>query len=314
VAVDSIDERLAQIATTNFGVISRRRAHERDIDNEALLRRVNRGVLVVKTSRVLVVAGSTDSFERRATIMLEDGGPGTALGVDTALAWYGVAGFGLEPIHLLRPRGAKRESNEDVLWHRSRLLPSHHLVRVNGLVVATPARALADWGATPKLHPAKFARIVDNCLGAGLVSRPALDAMAAEWCERGRAGSAALHEYLDSRPKDWVAPASNLASRFISIIKEAGMPEPRSEVNVGDDVKWLGRVDCLDPELPLIAEIDSSRFHIAPLDAQADDKRDDEMTRAGFEVERFSEHQVWYEKSVVIERWRRARNRVRRAS
>ncbi|MEY2471805.1 MAG: hypothetical protein QOK28_1134 [Actinomycetota bacterium] len=213
---------------------------------------------------------------------------------------------------LMRPRGSVRKSSDDVVWHRSRFLPAHHLLEVNGLAVTTPARALADWAATPKLHPAKFARIVDNCFGAGLVSRRALDEMADEWCERGRTGSAALHAYLESRPKDWVPPASNLAGRFISIIKEAGMPEPRSEVNVGD-VRWLGRVDCLDPDLPLIAEIDSTRYHVAPLDADSDERRDEALLRAGFEVERFSEHEVWYDKANVIKRWRDARTRVRRS-
>jgi hypothetical protein len=312
--MEPIDTLLAAIAAANFGVIGRCRAHDSSVDNEALHRRVIRGALLQPAPDVFVVPGSPDTFERRATILLEDGGPGTALGIESALAWYGVPGFLLEPIHVMRRRGAARPSTDKVIWHRSRLLLDEHLVKVNGLVVVVPARALADYGGTPRLHPAKFARVVDNALGAGLVSRRALDRMAEQWCERGRSGSAALHDYLDSRPKDWVPPASNLARRFIAIITEAGMPEPRSEVNVGDDVRWLGRVDCLDPELPLIAEIDSTRFHVAPLDAASDESRDDGMTRAGFAVERFDEHEVWYDKAAVIERWRRARNRARRAS
>jgi very-short-patch-repair endonuclease len=90
------------------------------------------------------------------------------------------------------------------------------------------------------------------------------------------------------------------------------MPEPRSEVNVGD-VQWIGRVDCLDPVLPLIAEIDNTRFHVAPLDEASDERRDEKLRRAGFEVEHFKEHEVWYDKETVARRWRDARNRVRRS-
>jgi very-short-patch-repair endonuclease len=64
--------------------------------------------------------------------------------------------------------------------------------------------------------------------------------------------------------------------------------------------------------LPLIAEIDSDRFHAAPLDAAADAKRDDDMRRAGFEVVRFTESEVWYKPREVVGRWREMRREVRR--
>ena len=200
------------------------------------------------------------------------------------------------------------------MWHHPRLLPASHLVRrPNGLIVTSPTRTLADL-AGMDLHPKRVERAINSTWANGLTDRRRLGVMAKEWCERGRPGSAFLHEYLDSRALDWTPPASNLAARFIQIVVDAGMPEPISEVNLGDNERWLGRVDCLDPEYALVAEIDSERFHAAPLDKASDAARDVAMGLAGFDTERFREFEVWHRPKEVADRWREARDRARRAS
>jgi hypothetical protein len=253
-----------------------------------------------------------DSFEQRAMVELLDAGQHSALSCVTAIALYGTPGFALEPIHISRGRRGGRSPRRGVVWHHPRLLPDHHVLIVNGLRTTTPARTLADLGGLPGIHPNRVVRAINSAWAGGLVTRAQLERMADEWCERGRRGSAFLHEYLDSHAPDWKPPASNIANRFIQIVVDAGMPEPLSEVNIGDSERWLGRVDCLDPEFPLIAEIDSDRFHVAPLDAEADAHRDVSMGRAGFAVIRFPEHKVWHAPQEVVAEWRAARLRARR--
>ncbi len=303
--------RLNEVAVEQFGVVSRTQARELGVDSDAIARRVRAGSWKSATDSVLISASAPDTFERRATIALLDAGARAGLSFDTALARYGIAGFKLEPVNISRPKMGLDRIASAVL-HESRFLPDHHLVVINGLVMTTPARTLADLASVRKMHPDRFARAADSAWAARLVTREHLDAMADEWCRRGRRGSTMLREYLASKPLDWVPPASNLARRFVHLIRDAGMPEPLSEVNVGSNTSWLGRVDCLDPELALIAEIDSDRFHVAPLDADSDAARDIAMTAAGFEVERFTEFEVWHQPAVVVRRWQAARQRVRR--
>jgi hypothetical protein len=303
---------LRALAERQFGAFTRIQARNRGVSWHTLQRRVDWGVLREETERVLVVNGSPDSFEQRAMIGRLHAGPGSGMSVTSAAAHFGLSGFDLEPIHISRPRTNDRAARVGVVWHHPRLLPKHHLVVVNGLVVTTPARTLADLLLEPDMHEARVERALDSARSAALVNHSQLATMAREWCERGRTGSAFLRDYLERKPVDWTPPASNLARRFIHLVVEAGMPEPRSEVNVGDVAAWLGRVDCLDPELPLVAEIDSKRFHTAPLDEDADHVRDERMTRAGFEVVRFAEDEVWYQPKVVVERWRTARREARR--
>ncbi len=304
------DRNLIELMVKQYGAVSRDQARFVRVNAHSMQRRVNAGLLRWATDRVAVSTSAPDSFEQRAMIGLLHGGDGTAISSVSALAYYDVPGFALEPINLSRVRKGNRASLENIVWHHPRLLPQHHLMVVNGLTITTPARALAD-AANLGLHPKKLARTFDTAWAARLVNRELLVAMADEWSERGRRGSAFLHEYLESRPTEFVPAASNVARRFVELIASAGMPEPRSEVNTGDASQWLGRVDCRDPEFPLIAEIDSERFHVAPLDQANDVLRDERMARAGFETIRFSEFRVWHRGDEVVAEWRAARRRFR---
>jgi hypothetical protein len=308
----NIDEALSALAHKQFGALSRAQAYESGIRKDAVDRRVDWGLFRNATTRVIVATSSPDSFEQRATIARLDGGPGAAVSVFTTLAWAGLSGFALEPIHVTRQRSDFRKAPTGVVWHIPRRLLPEHVMELNGLITTTPTRALADMLTLPNTSEKRCERALDNARSARLTNHVLLSRIAAQLCGRGWPGTTFLRDYLERKPVDWVPPASNLARRFIELIKEAGMPEPRSEVNLGDEVAWLGRVDCLDPQLPLIAEIDSERFHTAPLDVESDEQRDENMNRAGFEVIRFREHDVWYDPGKVIDRWRNKRAEVRR--
>lgn len=308
-----IDATLNALAHKQFGAVAWYQTVHEGLRNESVKRRVKWGIFREATPRVIVSTSAPDSFEQRATIARLDAGPGAAISVLTTLAWAGLPGFALEPIHISRLRTGRDAPPKGVVWHKPRLLLPSHVFELNGLVTTTPTRALADMLAIPRFNEHRAERALDNARSSRLTNHVLLTRMAGEWCERGRRGSTYLRDYLERKPADWVSPASNLARRFIALIVGAGMPEPRSEVNLGDEVAWLGRVDCLDPELPLIAEIDSEKYHTAPLDVAADGDRQDGLENGGFAFARFKEHEVWYEPRVVIDRWRSKRNEVRRS-
>jgi hypothetical protein len=302
------------IAASTAGVTTRRAASGVGLHGHRLVRTLRGGEWLAVTDRVLVIAGAPATFERDAWIGLHDNGDESALSHDTALAVANVPGFTLRPIHLTRGRDGSRTLVDGIEVHRSRLwLPHHRLVRADGLRIATPTRALFDIANAGELHPKALERAINNAWARRLTSGELLSNMADEWCERGRRGSTMLREYLESRPIGWRPPESNVERRFIAIVTEAGMPPPLGQRNLGSKTMWIGRVDVCDPELPLVAEIDSDLFHAAPLDAESDAERDRLLTASGFRVERFTEHEIWYDRTRVIERWQRARSEVRAA-
>ena len=195
--------------------------------------------------------------------------------------------------------------------HRTRLWPvNHRVVRNDGLRLTTPTRALFDVANFGDIHPKALERAINNAWARRLTSGELLARMAEEWCERGGKGSAMLRSYLEDRPVGWQPPESNLERRFCALVTEAGMPAPVRQKNVGSDTAWIGRVDVCDPELPLIAEINSDLFHAAPLDTESDENRYARLEEAGFRVESFSEHELWYQRLQVVERWQRARREL----
>ncbi|HVT78756.1 MAG TPA: DUF559 domain-containing protein [Acidimicrobiales bacterium] len=309
----SADRRALETAARQFGAVSQEQLQLAGLTNRQIRDRVTGEELIRFGVRALAFAGSADVFERRAMCVLLEF-PGGSLSFPTAAAHFGVTGYELEPIHVSVPRRTRpRTIDLDVVVHRPLYLPEHHLTQFdNGLVFTTPTRTAADIANLPTTTASRAERVVETLWAARLTDRTRLARMAGEWCERGRRGSAFLHAFLDARPAEWLPPESNLERRFIKLIADAGMPRPRSQVDSGGE-DWFGRVDLRDPELPLIAEIDSDRFHAAPLDRASDAARDEAAERAGFTVERFREHDVWHNPSDVIARWRAARLRVRSA-
>lgn len=309
-----VPEEVLVLAATQFGAIGRSQARALGWSYEQERSATENGDWQLSTKRVLTRTGAPQSFARDAMVALLDAGGGSVLSMTTSVATFGVPGFSRYPIHVSRPRGTRSRESKVATVHQPTYLPSHHLLVVNGLPCTSPTRALFDLASMREVHPQRLKRAVNSAWADRLTSRELLTRMEAEWCERGRRGSAFMHEYLEERPIGWTPPASRLEGRFIELIVGAGMPSPLSQANVGDDDSWIGRVDLRDPEFPkLLAEIDSDRFHIAPLDAASDENRDERLTAAGFRIVRFSEFKVWHRPSEVIAEWRTERARMRQS-
>lgn len=274
-----------------------------------VLSRVRSGYLIQFSHQSFAVAGSPDTFERRVTCVLLHSRT-AVLSFDTVAAMCGVHGFQREPIHISEPRGFRqRDIDIEVVRHQPRLLPAGHLLRVDDFPATSPTRLCADiaYLKANDWSDRRKARAIEAIWGAGLTTRALLDAMEKQWCERGRRGSSFLHEFLAERPTEFRPGESSLERRFNEIIVDAGFPRPIPQVDSFGLEGWFGRVDVRDPEVPLIGEVDSDRYHLAPLDKADDNRRDEAATAAGFRIERFSEFEVWYEPATVVERWRAAR-------
>ena len=84
----------------------------------------------------------------------------------------------------------------------------------------------------------------------------------------------------------------------------------RRQVELGGR-EWLGRVDFVAVELPLIVFVDGERWHSSVLDRAADARQQAELEDAGFIVVRIPEYDVWHDVAAVARNvragWLRAR-------
>ena len=87
---------------------------------------------------------------------------------------------------------------------------------------------------------------------------------------------------------------SELERRFLSIAREAGLPQPQTQHDVNGFT-----VDFYWPDLGLVVETDGLRYHRTPAAQARDRLRDQALTAAGLCCLRFTHAQVWYESGYV---------------
>ena len=74
----------------------------------------------------------------------------------------------------------------------------------------------------------------------------------------------------------------------------------RRQVNSGNDTRWIGRVDFRSVDCPLIAEVQSERFHRGLLAERDDLERLTALADAGFVVVQVIEEHLFLRPDIVI--------------
>jgi very-short-patch-repair endonuclease len=295
---------LRRLARRQYHVISRSQARQQGANRKKIDALVASGEWDWVTSSVLRLVGGRGSFEQRCMIaVIHTGG---VLCGETTLALCKVAGFSRrERIRVAIRRGDRVHALAGVVISQVRSLPEHHTMSIDGIASVTPTRAIYDLAA--RFHWERVRRALKSTWRKRFTSGGLLHRMGPEWLGRGRPGTVAMRELLAVTENDYRMPDTNLEDRLCTILEEAGFPRPTRQVNLGNDSRWIGRVDIKDPQLPLIGEADSETFHFAPIDGDDEAARDKAFGEAGFHVVRFTEHEIWHERAVVVQRWREAR-------
>jgi hypothetical protein len=301
-----LDRRLREFARGQHYVIARAQARTLGAHRDQLAVLIALGLWEEVTSRVLRRTGTRRTFMQRCMIAVLDTG-GVICG-ETALALWKVPGFARRaPITVARLRGTS-DRPTTLPWvriHEVRVLPPDQCLRLDGIPIVSPARAIYD--IAYRHHPEKVKRALTNAWSMRLASGKRIHDVGKTWLKQGRAGTTAMRELLKIRPIDYRPPASNLELRFLDILERAGEPLPDVQIDLGDEVSWIGRVDSRCADMPLAIEIQSDRYHVAPLDVEADARRIAALRAAGFEVLPLTEHEVWHDQAQVLRKWREAR-------
>jgi very-short-patch-repair endonuclease len=186
----------------------------------------------------------------------------------------------------------------------------HHGIRVHrrtGLV--SPSDGSERWPATgsvaqiPVIGPVPTLVDLAMCLPTAELERAVNEAS-----QRDLIDPESLREALDSIPPrpgvvrlrrlldrdTFVLTETRLEQLFLPLARAAGLPLPQTQV-------WLNdyRVDFYWPDLGLIVEADSLRYHRTPAKQAADNRRDQAHIAAGLMPLRFSHREVRYEPAQV---------------
>jgi len=184
-----------------------------------------------------------------------------------------------------------------------RALQDHHGTVLDGMPVVRPELLALQLCASVSAQRAE--RLFDRAWSMRLLSGRSTRHVLEEVAGSGVRGVTILRAILDERGDDYVPPASGLEARFAEIIRGANLPAMERQVDLGDE-RWCGRVDFFDKVHKIIVEVDSERFHSALSDVRADRERAERLRRAGFQVVRVTDGQVFHQPWQVVNAIRRA--------
>ena len=276
----------------------------------AVAHRLERGEWIRVSSRVLRAASAPDHPLTNAQAALLHVGRDAALGGQSAVTFWDVPGFRIDPIDLLRGRGGTTARNELCRVRTSTAFDDGHVAEIDGIRVTTPIRTVFDLAAV--LHPLRVARLLDTCHNRGLVSWPALHQLVDELGRRGRRGTTLMRELAAERPVGFRPPESHLEARVNEVLIRAGQRPFTPQVDLGDQDGWIGRVDLVDRGDRVALEVQSERFHGSLTDRRRDAERIGRLRAAGWIVIEVDDFVVWHRPRELLDRVRDARLESRR--
>lgn len=228
-------------------------------------------------------------------------GGGAVLSHASAAELWGIRRTRARTVHVSVPRNGARSRPGLRVHHRS-TLRAEDATRRDRIPVTSPARTLID--LAPHLSAPHLERAVNEADNHDLIDPEAL--RAAVVARAGVAGVAALRRLLDART--FALTRSELERRFLPLARRAGLPKPATQVYVNGfevDFHW--------PELGLVVEADSLRYHRTAAEQARDRERDQAHAIAGMTPLRFTHFQITYEPGRVIEALRIVAERLRAA-
>ena len=253
---------------------------------------------------VRVRRGAPLTKELRTSAAVLQMGPGATLGYGSAAAWWGLAGFMLEPLHVLRPHGAStsRESH-GIHLRETRRLPEHHVTALNGVKVVRPERLpfelIQNYGV------AKVEVLIDRMLQRRMTTTVRLHQMLSELGGKGAKGIGELRLLMKARPLGYVPPESGAESRMKWVAERYGLPVLRPQVNLGSDDGWIARVDFRVGERVVIW-VQSDLYHSALVDKRKDDQQRCKLEAQGLVVLEAWQHELWDNPEAIANRVRAA--------
>lgn len=217
------------------------------------------------------------------------GGEGTAaLSHASAAALLGIGPEGAGGIEVTRTSPG-RIRVPGVRVHRRCALRPGWYGHCEGIPVATPVQTLIDLTARHEVR--KVERMVNEADRLGLVRTD--DLRAALDDHGGEAGVARLRQILDRRTFTYTR--SELERAFLPLVREAGLPVPRTSVHLDGH-----EVDFWFPDLRLVVETDGLTYHRTPAQQAKDLVRDQDHGASGLATLRFSHAQIRYEPQRVV--------------
>ncbi|HET6830869.1 MAG TPA: type IV toxin-antitoxin system AbiEi family antitoxin domain-containing protein [Solirubrobacterales bacterium] len=290
------DDRLGALAHRQRSLVTLAQLTGLGFSPSGVRGRVARGKLHRVRSGIFAVHPPPyDKTQHRLAAVLACG-PGAALCGLTAADQLGIAVPDRDTIHVRSPRRTGR-GRRGITVHRGSVDP-RDLRIVDSVPCVSADVVLLDIAAD--LDEAELEVVLVAAQSKGLLKRGRLAELIAE-----RAGLPGIHRLAAITALEPAVARSELELHMLPIARMAGLARPR--VNHAIQVPGRSRpltVDFAWPELRMVVEADSQRFHGDWQRAAADRERDQLLALAGWRCHRFTRDRLIHERQDSAQRLR----------
>jgi very-short-patch-repair endonuclease len=294
------DAAVADLAKRQYGLFSRAQVKRLEGSDIMIWRRVEAGKWTHETEGVYGLPGWPESWWREVWRAYLATGPDKHVAVshETAAAIHRMSNFPRGRIVLTTKHGDHHWHGLADMRQSTDLKPEHVRIR-DGLPVTTPVRTLFDLAAVAgreRLAVAiEDAHITKQCRLEELI------ALYEELRRPGKHGMKKLGRILAERGPGYVPPESKLERMLLKILRDAGLPKPRLQVQLPWRTTLQSRCDALYEKERIILEADGRRWHTR-VDTMAEDRRRDrEAQNHGYRSYRFVYEELKHDPKMVVD-------------
>lgn len=259
------------------------------------------------TSRVLAFPGvPVDELGDLWTAHLHVG-PDSVLSHLSAARIHELPSIPPTPPTLTVPDGSNRRYRSGRLYQRNDL-QTLDVVDASGLPVTSVARTLVDLAAT--FRRIRLEPLVDHVIGERMASIGDLRETVGAVARPGKRGVPAMSAILEDRLPGDAVEASVLERTLTAALRQAGLAAGTAQYEApGGPGDRSGLVDRAWPHLRWVVEADGRRWHAREAAMAADRARDRAAASVGWQVTRFTHHELTQQIDGAVEDlmriWRR---------
>lgn len=270
-----------QRAAEQHGVLSRDQALEAGLSARAIDWRLASGRWRALHTGVYVPRPVPSSWHQRMMAAVLCGGPNALASHRSATALRRLDGVEAGMVEISVKAGRKIDGT---IVHRRAPHDDPPVEVVSGIPATGIERTLLDLATI--VLPKRAGLALDDALRRRLTTLEEIRGMLLRI--RPRAGTRRLRELVEARDELDEKLESRLESELLRLLREGGLPRPRSQHRVIDGEDFVARLDFAYPSYRLGIEADGYRWHGSPERWRRDLRRENRLKLLGWTILRFS--------------------------